>query len=95
MSILTFLLLSLVKVAVVTVVLLLAVAYTVLLERKLVALSDAIERVTASGDWRPRPSKLCDWCAHRSRCPAWSDEATSGAQPTLADGEASVGSRLG
>ena len=37
MSILTFLLLSLVKVAVVTVVLLLAVAYTVLLERKLVA----------------------------------------------------------
>jgi NADH-quinone oxidoreductase subunit H len=36
-SILTFLLLSLVKVAIVTVVLLLAVAYTVLLERKLVA----------------------------------------------------------
>jgi putative RecB family exonuclease len=67
------------------------------MERKLVALSDAIERVTASGDWRPRPSKLCDWCAHRSRCPAWNDDvvATPAIQPTLADSEPSVGSRLG
>ena len=24
-----------------------------------------------TGDWRPIPSKLCDWCDHRAICPAW------------------------
>ncbi|WP_078495565.1 RecB family exonuclease [Streptomyces xiaopingdaonensis] len=38
-------------------------------ERKLHALWDAITRATETGDWRPRPSKLCNWCDHRSRCP--------------------------
>ncbi|MET8578495.1 RecB family exonuclease [Streptomyces sp. NPDC005012] len=38
-------------------------------ERKLLALWEAIEQATATGDWRPRPSRLCDWCDHRSRCP--------------------------
>jgi len=38
-------------------------------ERKLLALWDAIRRATETGDWRPRPGPLCDWCAHRSLCP--------------------------
>ena len=38
-------------------------------ERKLVALWEAIKRATESGDWRPNPGRLCDWCDHRSRCP--------------------------
>jgi putative RecB family exonuclease len=38
-------------------------------ERKLLALWDAIRRATESGDWRPRPGPLCDWCAHRALCP--------------------------
>ncbi|MFD8592361.1 RecB family exonuclease [Streptomyces sp. NPDC059637] len=38
-------------------------------ERKLLALWDAIRRATESGDWRPRPSRLCDWCDHRAVCP--------------------------
>ncbi|MCX2970268.1 MULTISPECIES: RecB family exonuclease [Streptomyces] len=38
-------------------------------ERKLLALWEAIERATESGDWRPRPSRLCDWCDHREHCP--------------------------
>ncbi|NEA42095.1 PD-(D/E)XK nuclease family protein [Streptomyces sp. SID11385] len=38
-------------------------------ERKLHALWRAIEEATASGDWRPRPSKLCGWCDHRAVCP--------------------------
>lgn len=38
-------------------------------ERKLQALWQAIERARASGDWRPRPSRLCDWCRHKSLCP--------------------------
>ncbi len=40
-------------------------------ERKIEALWRAIERAMRSGDWRPRPSKLCDWCAHQSLCPSF------------------------
>ncbi|MGP3925736.1 RecB family exonuclease [Streptomyces sp. 8N616] len=38
-------------------------------ERKLHALWDAIRRSTETGDWRPRRSRLCDWCDHQSFCP--------------------------
>ena len=40
-------------------------------EVKVQRLWEAIARATESGDWRPNPSKLCDWCSHRSLCPAW------------------------
>jgi len=40
-------------------------------ERKIEALWRAIERAMKAGDWRPRPGKLCDWCAHQSLCPAF------------------------
>ncbi|GAA1750777.1 RecB family exonuclease [Luedemannella helvata] len=40
-------------------------------ERTLVALWRAIERATAERDFRPKPSRLCDWCAHQARCPAY------------------------
>ena len=40
-------------------------------ERKVKALWGAIERAASTGDWRPSPSRLCDWCEHRSLCPAW------------------------
>ncbi|HLR96625.1 MAG TPA: PD-(D/E)XK nuclease family protein [Jiangellaceae bacterium] len=40
-------------------------------ERKLAALWAAIERAQRTGEWRARPSKLCDWCAFQSLCPAW------------------------
>ena len=41
-------------------------------ERKVAAIWDAIRRATEQGDWRPSPSKLCDWCDHRFiRCTAW------------------------
>ncbi|MDQ6648677.1 MAG: PD-(D/E)XK nuclease family protein [Actinomycetota bacterium] len=38
-------------------------------ERKLGALWAAIERATETGDWRPRRSRLCDWCDHQALCP--------------------------
>jgi putative RecB family exonuclease len=38
-------------------------------ERKLLALWDAIELALASRDFRPRVSKLCDWCDHQAFCP--------------------------
>jgi putative RecB family exonuclease len=38
-------------------------------ERKITALWQAIERARTAGDWRPRPSRLCDWCNHKALCP--------------------------
>ncbi|MBD8869517.1 RecB family exonuclease [Nocardioides donggukensis] len=38
-------------------------------ERKVEALWQAIRRAETTGDWRPRPSRLCDWCSHQSLCP--------------------------
>jgi putative RecB family exonuclease len=40
-------------------------------ERKINALWRAIERAASTGDWRPRPGRLCSWCAHQSICPAF------------------------
>lgn len=38
-------------------------------ERKLVALWDAISHATETGDWRPSPGRLCAWCDHQTHCP--------------------------
>jgi len=40
-------------------------------ERRILALRDAISRVADDGDFQATPSRLCDWCSHRSLCPAW------------------------
>ena len=40
-------------------------------ERKVEALWKAISHAQSSGDWRPRKSALCGWCAHQSICPAY------------------------
>jgi putative RecB family exonuclease len=40
-------------------------------ERTLVALWAAIERAVAERDFRPKPSRLCGWCAHQAVCPAF------------------------
>jgi putative RecB family exonuclease len=39
-------------------------------ERTLKAIWAAIERATQTGDFRPSPSRLCDWCSHQALCPA-------------------------
>lgn len=39
-------------------------------ERKVEAIWRAIQQAEKDGDWRPRESKLCDWCAHQALCPA-------------------------
>ena len=31
----------------------------------------AIRTAAPTGDFRPRPGRACDWCAHRPLCPAW------------------------
>ncbi|HET9944994.1 MAG TPA: PD-(D/E)XK nuclease family protein [Actinomycetes bacterium] len=40
-------------------------------ERKLEAIWAAISRATERGDWRPNPTRLCDWCDHQALCPAF------------------------
>jgi putative RecB family exonuclease len=63
-------------------------------ERKINALWQAIDRARTTGDWRPRPSRLCDWCAHQALCPAYGGTppplpaAPLPAQPLPADASA-------
>ena len=52
-------------------------------ERTLVALSEAVERAKRERDFRPRPSRLCDWCHHRALCPEF-----GGTPPPYPDPEA-------
>lgn len=40
-------------------------------ERKVRALWRAIERATEARDWRPNPTRLCDWCSYQALCPAF------------------------
>jgi putative RecB family exonuclease len=38
-------------------------------ERTLDAIWRAIRRAGRTGDFRPSPSRLCDWCSHKQHCP--------------------------
>jgi putative RecB family exonuclease len=40
-------------------------------ERTLMAIWAAISRAMQTGDFRPSPSRLCDWCDHKALCPAF------------------------
>lgn len=46
------------------------------LERRVGAVWQAVERACAEEDFRPRPSRLCDWCAFEALCPARGGEST-------------------
>lgn len=62
-------------------------------ERKLLALWAAIERATATGEWRPRPSKLCGWCDHQALCPEFG--GTPPAYPLAASADGGQGTMGG
>lgn len=38
-------------------------------EKTLMAIWRAIQSAGATGDFRPKPSRLCNWCAHQAHCP--------------------------
>ncbi|BCI87744.1 hypothetical protein NIIDMKKI_29500 [Mycobacterium kansasii] len=40
-------------------------------EKTLMAIWRAIQSAGRSGDFRPNPSRLCDWCPHQAHCPAF------------------------
>jgi putative RecB family exonuclease len=58
------------------------------LRNKLTAVWAAIERSCEREDFRPRPSKLCDWCAFQTHCPAF------GGDPEAARREAAANAAL-
>jgi putative RecB family exonuclease len=61
-------------------------------ERTLLALWRAIEQATATRDFRPRPSRLCGWCSHQERCPAFGGTPPPYPELTPAAGAADQGS---
>jgi putative RecB family exonuclease len=40
-------------------------------EKTLIAIWQAIQSAGATGDFRPHPSRMCDWCAHHAHCPVF------------------------
>ena len=50
----------------------------------------AIERACDTGDFRPRPSRLCDWCSFRSWCPEFGGEPEQAADEATAAYESLV-----
>jgi putative RecB family exonuclease len=40
-------------------------------EKTLIAIWRAIQSAGATGDFRPNPSRMCDWCAHHCHCPVF------------------------
>ncbi|MCU0311264.1 MAG: PD-(D/E)XK nuclease family protein [Acidimicrobiales bacterium] len=48
------------------------------LERKVKAIWSAIERACERDDFRPRTSRLCDYCAYRPYCPAFGGDPEEG-----------------
>ena len=64
-------------------------------ERKIEALWRAIERAIQSRDWRPRPGKLCEWCAHQPICPAFGGTPPPLPEQGLAAGAAALAARDG
>jgi putative RecB family exonuclease len=61
------------------------------LERQVEALAAAITKARASGDWRHKPSKLCDWCSFQSLCPAYGGSPPPLPVPQSAPEAANVG----
>ncbi len=50
-------------------------------EAKVRALWTAVQEAARTGRWTARPSRLCDWCAHRSVCPEF-----GGTPPAVPEG---------
>lgn len=57
-------------------------------ERRLGAVWTAIERACEREDFRPNPSRLCDWCGFKAYCPSFGgDVALADAHRRAADAE--------
>jgi putative RecB family exonuclease len=54
-------------------------------ERTVLALWRAIERSVQAREFRPKPSRLCGWCAHQALCPAYGGTPPPYPEPAPAD----------
>ena len=54
------------------------------LRRRTEAIWTAVERACANDDFRPKPSRLCDFCAFKAYCPAWGGSLELAGAPELA-----------
>jgi putative RecB family exonuclease len=52
------------------------------------AVWSAVERACTTGDFRPRPSKLCDYCSFKQWCPSFGGDPSLAATEALAAHEA-------
>jgi putative RecB family exonuclease len=52
------------------------------------AVFSAVERACTTGDFRPRQSKLCDWCSFQQWCPAFGGDPSRAAAEATAAHEA-------
>ncbi|GAB3039683.1 recombinase RecB [Nocardioides flavus (ex Wang et al. 2016)] len=59
-------------------------------ERKVEALWRAITLAQSTGDWRPSPSRLCDWCSFHEHCPTKGGTLLPLPEPVAAVVDASV-----
>jgi putative RecB family exonuclease len=59
-------------------------------ERKVEALWRAITLAQATGDWRPSPSRLCDWCSFHQYCPTKGGTVPPLPAPTVPVADAST-----
>jgi len=48
------------------------------LQRKVKAVWSAVEKACERDDFRPKPSRLCDWCAFKEFCPAFGGDPADG-----------------
>jgi RecB family exonuclease len=53
------------------------------LERKVRAIWQAIERACERDDFRPKQSRLCNWCAYQTYCPAFGGDPEAARQLAL------------
>jgi putative RecB family exonuclease len=59
-------------------------------ERKVGAIWTAVERACTRDDFRPRPSKLCDYCAFRMYCPSFGGDPEEATRVAAAAHQAST-----
>jgi putative RecB family exonuclease len=45
-------------------------------ERRLAAVWTAVERACEREDFRPNPSRLCDWCGYKAYCPSFGGDVS-------------------
>ncbi|MEY2406578.1 MAG: putative RecB family exonuclease [Acidimicrobiaceae bacterium] len=64
------------------------------IERKVGAIWTAVERACERDDFKPRPGKLCDYCAFQAYCPAFGGDPAEGSRVAVALREAASVSAL-